>query len=620
MEKSDLIILAELILALLFIWNERHIYQTGIQKILEKQPGRNSLITVGTAGAFLCCFLAVFLFPDQKQMAYLAGTYLLALLVSVMAGNWMKSRQERRIGEQIHTFQGEVPQTAIVTIRGREQEMPLDEIPKGALVLVKPGSFIPLDGTIVNGQGSVDESHLTGLSIPTEKERGDRVLGGSLNLNGLLTVQVTKTAAETLIFKLKRLAEKMKKQKRQRTKTTDFSLGTVFWVILLLAAAVAAAWGLLKKDLLFGLLAGSGVLMIACPAIAGYVSAAAFSAGLSCGLEREIFIRSTGILKLMQKADVIVFGKTGTLTEGKPRVLSLVSDDFSEEGLLALAGCCEQFSEHPLGEAVVQEAIERKVNLEEAERIRILDGMGAEAFHKGRYIYVGNSRMLKTIHVSKGRYRDRARALERKGQTLLYVVVNKRLCGIIGIGDTIKITSKEVIGKIRKLGLQAYMLTGDGRETADVIGRQVGMDKVFAEALPEEKTKIIADLQEQGFCVMMVGEGVNDAPAMAQADIGVAIGTGSTLTMDAGDVVLARSDLQDISRMLRLGRGTAAVHTQNLTMTAVLHMLGMAAAAGIFYYPYGALLLPELILLLAAASLAGVVWNSFRLKRIRLEG
>lgn len=530
----------------------------------------------------------------------------------------MESRSKGKTSEAIQKLMQLAPDTAILLKDGQESEVQAYMVKKGDILVVRPGSRVPLDGIVVKGGSSVDESMLTGESIPVEKQPGDEVIGGSVNYNGAMQIEVTHVGEDTTLSKIIRLMEDAQGRKAPISKLADRVAGYFVPAVILIAVIAAAGWALAGHDISFVLTVFVSVLVIACPCALGLATPTAIMVGTGVGANNGVLIKSGEALEITHKIDTVVLDKTGTVTEGKPRVIEIIPEGMTQQELLSAAAACENTSEHPLGRAIVEEARERKIPFPEPEEFESLTGKGIRAVLQGREVYIGNDRMMEELSVSTAGMDSLAEKIAEKGQTPMFVVIDKTLAGIISVADTVKPTSAEAIDQIKKQGVEVYMLTGDNRRTADYIGKQVHVDKVIAEVLPGDKASVVNELQKQGKRVMMVGDGINDAPALAQADIGAAIGSGSDIAMESSDIVLMKSDLKDVYKAIKLSKATIRNIKENLFWAFCFNTCGIPVAAGVLYIFGGPLLNPMIAGLAMSFSSVFVVSNALRLKRVKL--
>ena len=549
----------------------------------------------------------------------------------VMLGKYMESRSKGKTSEAIRKLMELAPDTAILYEDGTEREVETASVRVGQHVLIKPGSRIPLDGIVAGGSSSVDESMLTGESIPVEKSVGDSLIGGSMNYNGAMEAEVTHVGGDTTLARIVKMMEDAQGRKAPISKLADRVAGVFVPAVMGIAIAAALLWLVAGgKDMAFVLTIFVAVLVIACPCALGLATPTAIMVGTGVGASHGILIKSGEALEIGHKVDTVVLDKTGTITEGKPKV----TDIFAEQGwkpseLLRVAASCEQMSEHPLGEAIVAEAREKSLSLARPEEFESITGSGIKAVLEGHEIRIGNIRMLEALAASgetqSGGQSDisaltnQAGIYAEQGKTPMFILVDGIMAGIICVADTIKESSIHAIDKLKSLGLEVYMLTGDNRKTAEYIAHEAHIDNVIAEVLPGDKAGTVADLQSQGKTVMMVGDGINDAPALVQADVGTAIGSGSDIALESGDIVLMKSDLMDVYRAVKLSRATIRNIKQNLFWAFFYNSLGIPVAAGVLYLFGGPLLSPMLGGFAMSLSSVCVVSNALRLKGLKLD-
>ena len=611
--------LAQLILTVLVLICGRKFYVVGFKTLLKGHPNMDSLVAIGTGSAFVYSLVNTILIPsDHMHVENLYYESAAVVVTLVMLGKYMEARSKGKTSEAIRKLMELAPDTAVLVENGVEREVKSEQVKKGDILLIRPGKRIPLDGIVVKGGSSVDESMLTGESIPVEKEIGYEVIGGSMNYNGAMQIEVTRTGSDTTLSKIIKLMEDAQGKKAPISKLADQVAGYFVPVVIVIALLAAAAWAVAGQELAFVLRAFVSVLVIACPCALGLATPTAIMVGTGVGAGNGILIKSGEALERTHLVDTVVLDKTGTVTEGKPRVVRIVTEGMQERELLALAASCEVPSEHPLGAAIVETAREEGMELKETEQFESLTGKGIRAVLEGKEIHIGNARMLEELGVPCGSMGQAADEIAEKGQTPMFVAAEGKLLGIISVADTVKPTSAEAIDAIRKLGVRVYMLTGDNRRTAEYIGKQVHVDEVIAEVLPGDKAEVVEKLQKQGRHVMMVGDGINDAPALAQADIGTAIGNGSDIAMESSDIVLMKSDLKDVYKAIRLSKCTIRNIKENLFWAFIFNSLGIPVAAGVLYVFGGPLLNPMLAGLAMSFSSVFVVSNALRLKRLKL--
>ncbi|WP_138310220.1 MULTISPECIES: HAD-IC family P-type ATPase [unclassified Clostridium] len=666
MDKNPLnFALAQLILTVPVLICGRRFYLVGIRSLLKGNPNMDSLVAIGTGSAFIYSLVMTIGIPGDHMKAHQLYYESAAVVVTlVMLGKFMESRSKGKTSEAIRKLMELAPDTAILYENGTEREVETSTVAVGQHILIKPGSRIPLDGILVQGNSSVDESMLTGESIPVEKQTGDSVIGGSMNYNGAMEVEVTHVGSDTTLSKIIKMIEDAQGKKAPISKLADKVAGYFVPAVMGIALAAALLWWVFGgKELSFVLTIFVAVLVIACPCALGLATPTAIMVGTGVGAGHGILIKSGEALEICHKVDAVILDKTGTITEGKPRVTDVnvisaavveqvwklesssvpgsvppaadenqegiaakdstkeakASGDENKEHLLGIAASCEQMSEHPLGQAIVQAAREKQMDLVMPEAFESITGAGIITTWKGWKVAVGNRRLLDHLHVPVSQDTEkRASEYANTGKTPMYVVIDGRLAGIVCVADTIKETSVEAVEKIKSLGVAVYMVTGDNERTARYIGKLAHVDQVVAEVLPEDKAQVVNRLQNEGKTVMMVGDGINDAPALVQADVGCAIGNGSDIALESGDVVLMKSDLMDVYRAIKLSKATIRNIKQNLFWAFFYNSLGIPVAAGVLYLLGGPLLSPMLGGFAMSLSSVCVVGNALRLRNLKL--
>ncbi|MDO4446082.1 MAG: heavy metal translocating P-type ATPase [Bacillota bacterium] len=611
--------LAQLLLTVVVLLFGRKFYIVGFKTLFHGHPNMDSLVAIGTGSAFLYSLVMTIRIPFDAHAVHSLYYESAAVVVTlVMLGKYFESKSKGKTSEAIRKLMELAPDTAVRIKEGKEEEIPVEQVNKGDVLLVRPGSKIPLDGIVVRGVSSVDESMLTGESIPVEKETGAEVIGGSMNYNGALEMEVTHTGKDTTLAKIIRLMEEAQGRKAPISKMADVVAGYFVPAVLVIAVLAAVIWAVTGHPIGFVLKIFVSVLVIACPCALGLATPTAIMVGTGLGASHGILIKSGEALEITHKAQAVVLDKTGTVTEGKPKVVQVISKTRSREELLWMAGACEVPSEHPLGKAIVEAAREQRGKLPACEEFSSITGQGIHAVLEGKSFWIGNAKLLKEQNFSAKDLEKEAEEIAAKGQTPMFVVIDGVLEGIISVADTVKETSRSAIDKIKKAGIKVYMLTGDNRRTAEYIGSQVHADEVIAEVLPQDKAAVVQKLQQEGKTVLMVGDGINDAPALAQADIGVAIGSGSDIAMESSDVVLMRSDLEDVYRAIKLSKATIRNIKENLFWAFAFNSCGIPVAAGLLYAFGGPLLNPMIAGLAMSFSSVFVVSNALRLKRLKL--
>ncbi len=609
----------QFLLTLVILINGRKYYVVGFKSLFRGNPNMDSLVAIGTGSAFVYSLVMTILIPSNPMHAHHLYYESAAVVVTlVMVGKFAESRSKNKTSDAIRKLMELSPDSAILLRDGEQIEVPIEQVQIGDSILVKPGSRIPSDGIILEGSTSVDESMLTGESIPVEKIEGDTIIGGSTNFQGAIVVKVTHVGKDTTLSKIIRMMEDAQGKKAPISKLADKVAGYFVPIVIAIAFLASIIWLIAGKDISFVLTIFVSVLVIACPCALGLATPTAIMVGTGVGAKYGILIKSGEALELIHKTNTVVLDKTGTITEGKPTLQKVISRNMSEENLLLIAASCEQMSEHPLGKAIVEGALARGMELETVSDFQSITGQGLTAVFRGQIYHIGNRKLCEVQGIDIAEYEDEARQIAEKGQTPMFVANEHQILGIISVADTMKETSSVAIAKMRELGIDVYMLTGDNRLSAEYIGKRAGVDHVIAEVLPDEKAMVIEKLQKEEKCVMMVGDGINDAPALVQADIGVAIGSGSDIALDSGDVVLMKSDLQDVYRAIVLSKKTIRNIKQNLFWAFFYNCLGIPMAAGLFYALGGPLLSPIIGGFAMSLSSVCVVSNALRLRRVKL--
>ena len=547
---------------------------------------------------------------------YEAAAFLAAF---VLLGHWFEMRARGGANEAIRTLLDLAPPKAVVVRDGEELEVPTAEVQVGDLLLVRPGAKVPVDAEVVAGESSVDESTVTGESLPVSKKPGDKLVGATINKQGTLRAYATAVGSDTALAQIVKLVQEAQNSKAPAQRLADRA---AFWLVLVALVGGLGTFfvwlGVFDRSALDALLFAITVVVITCPDALGLATPTAIMVGTGLGARRGILFKNAIALEQIAALDTVVLDKTGTLTKGEPEVTAIETDDgFTPEELLRLAGAVERESEHPLAEAIVRAAVARRIDLPASTAFEAVPGHGAVATVDGRRIAIGNSRLLVREGVSPNGLRDRADELSAEGRTVIHVAVDGQSAGVVAIADAPRETASAAVAALKEIGIRPVMLTGDNRQTAERVGREVGIEEVIPEVLPQDKAAKIVDLQRQGRKVAMVGDGVNDAPALAQAGVGVAIGAGTDVAVETADVVLMRSDPLDVATAISIGRGTVRKMRQNLGWAIGYNSLALPIAAGVFE-PWGFTLRPEIAAISMSGSSILVAVNALALKRLHL--
>ena len=610
--------IVQLILVLPVIIAGHKFFTVGFKSLIRRSPNMDSLIAMGTSAAFLYgIFAIVQIFKGNIDYAYDLYFESAAVIITLITlGKYLEAVTKGKTSEAIKKLMGLAPKTAIIIRDGKEVETPIEEVEVGDIILVKPGEKMPVDGEVVEGITSVDESMLTGESIPVEKNVGDKIIGASINKNGSIKYKATRVGKDTALAQIIKLVEDAQGSKAPIAKMADIISGYFVPVVISIALISAFAWYMSGETGVFALTIFISVLVIACPCALGLATPTAIMVGTGKGAEYGILIKSGAALETAYKIKTIVFDKTGTITEGKPKVTDVVvANDVTEEYLLQLAASAEKGSEHPLGEAIVKEADERGLEFKKLDFFKAIPGHGIEVKIDGNTILLGNRKLIVESNISFESLEGTSHKLAGEGKTPMYVTINGNMAGIIAVADTVKENSKKAIEKLHKMGIEVAMITGDNKRTAEAIGKQVGIDRILAEVLPQDKANQVKILQAEGNKVAMVGDGINDAPALAQADIGIAIGSGTDVAIESADIVLMRSDLMDVPTAIQLSKKTILNIKENLFWAFGYNTLGIPVAMGILYIFGGPLLNPIIAAAAMSFSSVSVLLNALRLKR-----
>lgn len=607
---------------------DRKYFIHGVRNLLSGAPNMDSLIAVGSGASFIYGLYSVFgmayafghncldLLPGFADALYFEASAVILALVTV--GKFMEARAKSHTSDAIKALMNLTPKTALVERHGLQGEIPVEEVVTGDVLIVKSGASVPVDGKIIEGSAALDESALTGESLPVDKTIGDKVIGGTINRSGYFKMEATAIGADTALAKIIALVDEATSSKAPIAKLADKVSGYFVPAVIGIAVLAAVAWLALGASWHFALTIAISVLVISCPCALGLATPTAIMVGTGRGAKSGILIKSATALETAHKIDTVILDKTGTITAGKPVVTDILPIKITENELLAFAAGLEKLSEHPLGEAIVAAAEAKQLVLPEAGNYKQIPGQGVTAELAGAECAAGNLKLLEALNVDVSSLMERYDKLAAQGKTPLYFVRAGELLGCIAVADTVKPTSREAIGKLQAMGLRVLMVTGDNQATAEAIRAQVGVDEAVAQVLPQDKEAVIRKLQQEGHIVAMVGDGINDAPALARADIGIAIGAGTDIAIEAADMVLIKSDLLDVAKAICLSRSVMTNIKENLFWAFIYNAVGIPFAAGVFYTAFGWLLNPLIAAAAMSCSSVSVVTNALRLRFIKL--
>ncbi len=611
--------LTQLVLTIPVIIAGYKFYTVGFKALFKGRPNMDSLIAIGTSAAVIYGIYALIKISNgdvtfANELYFETAGVIITL---ILLGKYLESVSKGKTSEAIKELMNLQPKTATVIQEDKEITIPIEEVEVGDIILVKPGEKIPVDGIVIEGHTYIDESMLTGESIPVEKTIGDKVTGAAINKNGIVKFKATKVGKDTVLAQIVKLVEDAQGSKAPIAKMADVISGYFVPVVIVIAIASGIAWYLTGASSVFALTIFIAVLVIACPCALGLATPTAIMVGTGKGAEYGVLIKGGVPLETAHKIETIIFDKTGTITEGKPKVTDVVpAERFSEDELLQLAGSAEKGSEHPLGEAIVKSVEEKKLEFKKVDNFKAIPGHGIEVEIDNRVILLGNKKLMddRKIAITLQKESDR---LANEGKTPMFMAIDNKLAGIIAVADTVKESSERAIRKLHDMGIEVAMITGDNKMTAEAIAKQVGIDIVLAEVLPEDKANEVKKLQEQGKIVAMVGDGINDAPALAQADVGLAIGSGTDVAMESADIVLMKSDLMDVVTAIQLSKATIRNIKQNLFWAFAYNIAGIPLAAGLLYAFGGPRLNPMFAAAAMSLSSVSVLTNALRLKRFK---
>ena len=611
--------LIQLALVLPIIWVGRRFFVDGFKALSKGHPNMDSLVALGTSAAFLYSLYGTYHVLEGHAHFAMNLYYESAgvILTLITLGKYFEDVSKGKTSMAIQTLVGLAPKMATVLRDGQEVAVPVEEVQVGDLIRVKPGEKVPVDGVVTEGNSTVDESMLTGESIPVSKSVGDEVIGASLNKTGSFILKATKIGKDTALSQIIQLVEQAQGSKAPIAKLADKVSGVFVPIVIVLALVSGLAWYFLgQESWVFALTITISVLVIACPCALGLATPTAIMVGTGKGAENGILLKSGEALEEANHVNMVVFDKTGTITNGTPVVTDVVTADSTDaDALIRLAASLEVASEHPLGEAIVAKAKEQGAAFDEVTNFEAIPGFGIKGHVGETLVFLGNEKWMRENGLANVEMNDKANNFAEQGKTPLYIGYNDAVQGLIVVADTVKESSARAIQTLHEMGIQVAMMTGDHERTAQAIAAEVGIDRVFSEVLPQDKANYVSKLQEEGYIVAMVGDGINDAPALAQAQVGIAIGTGTDVAIESADAVLMKSDLMDVPAMLKLSRATIRNIKENLFWAFAYNIIGIPFAMGVLHLFGGPLLNPMIAGAAMSFSSVSVVLNALRLKR-----
>ena len=617
MEHPIVFSVTQLILVTPILWVGRSYFVNGFKALIRKHPNMDSLVALGTSAAILYSVWSTIriLAGEYHYVMHLYVESAAVILAFITVGKYFETLTKGRTSQAIQSLVALSPKVATVIRDGKEVEVPVEELQIGEVVFVRPGEKIPVDGVIISGESFVDESMITGESVPVFKKEGSKVVGATLNTTGSFQVEVSQVGKDTTLSQIIRLVEEAQGSKAPIAAIADRVAGIFVPIVMGLSLLAGLYWGLIGGESFeFVVTVMISVLVIACPCALGLATPTAIMVGTGFGAKRGILIKSSAALEEAGHVGVVLLDKTGTITNGKPKVVDIqVFNDYSKEEVLKIAASIEKHSEHPLGKAIVEEAEKQEFDVLPIEQFQSISGMGIQGIVDGKEVLLGNHLLLQNQGIAVDEFNAVIDGVASKGQTAMFVAIQKQVAGIIVVADTIKATSKEAIQQMKALGLQVRMVTGDHEKTAKAIANEVGIETVYSQVLPNEKASVVEQLLEEGYQVAMVGDGINDAPALAKATVGIAIGSGVDVAIETADMVMMQDDLRLVAKTIQLSKMTMMTIKENLFWAFIYNVIGIPVAMGVLHFFGGPLLSPMIAGAAMSFSSVSVVLNALRL-------
>ena len=617
MEHPIVFSVTQLILVTPILWVGRSYFVNGFKALIRKHPNMDSLVALGTSAAILYSVWSTIriLAGEYHYVMHLYVESAAVILAFITVGKYFETLTKGRTSQAIQSLVALSPKVATVIRDGKEVEVPVEELQIGEVVFVRPGEKIPVDGVIISGESFVDESMITGESVPVFKKEGSKVVGATLNTTGSFQVEVSQVGKDTTLSQIIRLVEEAQGSKAPIAAIADRVAGIFVPIVMGLSLLAGLYWGLIGGESFeFVVTVMISVLVIACPCALGLATPTAIMVGTGFGAKRGILIKSSAALEEAGHVGVVLLDKTGTITNGKPKVVDIqVFNDYSKEEVLNIAASIEKHSEHPLGKAIVEEAEKQEFNILPIEQFQSISGMGIQGIVDGKEVLLGNNLLLQNQGIVVDEFNTVIDGVASKGQTAMFVAIQKQVAGIIVVADTIKATSKEAIQQMKALGLQVRMVTGDHEKTAKAIANEVGIETVYSQVLPNEKASVVQQLLDEGYQVAMVGDGINDAPALAKATVGIAIGSGVDVAIETADMVMMQDDLRLVAKTIQLSKMTMMTIKENLFWAFIYNVIGIPVAMGVLHFFGGPLLSPMIAGAAMSFSSVSVVLNALRL-------